>query len=56
MMRVGLIDVDGGGRFPNIVLMKIAAWHKAQGLDIRLMTEEKARMLSQIKMREVHFA
>ena len=30
-MRVGLIDVDGGNRFPNIALMKISAWHKAQG-------------------------
>ena len=33
-MRVGLIDVDGGGRFPNIVLMKMAAWHKAQGHEV----------------------
>ena len=32
-MRVGLIDVDGGNRFPNIALMKISAWHKAQGED-----------------------
>ena len=30
-MRVGLVDVDGTGRFPNIALMKISAWHKAQG-------------------------
>lgn len=29
-MKVGLIDVDGHG-FPNIALMKISAWHKAQG-------------------------
>lgn len=27
-----------------------------QGLDIRLMTEEKAQMLNQIKIREIHFA
>lgn len=27
-----------------------------QGLDIRLMTEEKAEMLKQIKMKEIHFA
>lgn len=27
-----------------------------QGLDIRMMTEEKAQMLSHIKMKEVHFA
>ena len=33
-MRVGLIDVDGGNRFPNIALMKISAWHKAQGDEV----------------------
>lgn len=33
-MRVGLIDVDGGKRFPNIALMKISAWHKAQGDEV----------------------
>lgn len=34
-MRVGLIDVDAVGRgkvtFPNLALMKLSAWHKAQG-------------------------
>lgn len=29
-MRVGLVDVDGHN-FPNLALMKISAWHKAQG-------------------------
>lgn len=29
-LRIGLIDVDGHN-FPNIPLMKISAWHKAQG-------------------------
>ena len=29
-MRIGLIDVDGHN-FPNLPLMKISAWHKAQG-------------------------
>ena len=29
-MRIGLIDVDGSN-FPNLALMKISAWHKAQG-------------------------
>ena len=29
-MRIGLIDVDGKG-FPNLPLMKLYAWHKAQG-------------------------
>lgn len=28
--RIGLIDVDGHN-FPNIPLMKISAWHKANG-------------------------
>lgn len=30
MANIGLIDVDGHN-FPNIPLMKISAWHKAQG-------------------------
>lgn len=29
-MQIGLIDVDGHN-FPNLALMKISAWHKAQG-------------------------
>ena len=29
-MKVGLIDVDGHN-FPNLPLMKLSAWHKAQG-------------------------
>ncbi len=29
-MRIGLVDVDGHG-FPNLALMKLSAWHKAQG-------------------------
>lgn len=29
-MKVGLIDVDGHN-FPNLVLMKLSAWHKKQG-------------------------
>ena len=32
-MQIGLIDVDGHN-FPNIALMKIAGWHKAQGDDV----------------------
>ena len=31
MKRIGLIDVDGTGRFPNIALMKLSAWHKSNG-------------------------
>lgn len=29
-MKVGLIDVDGHN-YPNLALMKLSAWHKAQG-------------------------
>lgn len=34
-MRVGLIDVDRTG-FPNLALMKLSAWHKAQGHETAL--------------------
>ena len=30
-MRIGLIDLDYNGSFPNIPLMKLSAYHKAQG-------------------------
>ena len=29
-MKIGLIDVDGHN-FPNLVLMKLSAYHKAKG-------------------------
>lgn len=29
-MKIGLVDVDGRN-FPNLALMKLSAWHKAQG-------------------------
>lgn len=29
-MKIGLIDVDGHN-YPNLPLMKLSAWHKAQG-------------------------
>ena len=32
-MKVGLIDVDSHN-FPNLALMKIAAWHRAQGDEV----------------------
>jgi len=30
-MRIGLLNVDGHNGYPNYALMKISAWHKAQG-------------------------
>ncbi len=29
-MKIGLVDVDGH-HFPNLALIKLSAWHKAQG-------------------------
>ena len=34
-MKIGLIDVDGHN-YPNLPLMKISAWHKAQGDNVAL--------------------
>ena len=33
MARIGLIDVDSHN-YPNLALMKLSAWHKAQGDDV----------------------
>ncbi len=30
-MKIGLIDVDGHGNFPNLALMRLSAWHKNWG-------------------------
>ena len=34
-MKIGLIDVDGHN-FPNLVLMKLSAWHKLQGDNVEM--------------------
>lgn len=35
MNKIGLIDIDGkGSAFPNLALMKISAYHKAQGDEV----------------------
>jgi len=33
-MKIGLVDVDGHN-YPNLVLMKLSAWHKAKGDTVR---------------------
>lgn len=30
-MTIGLVDVDGHSGFPNLALMRLSTWHKAQG-------------------------
>ena len=34
-MRIGLVDVDGHN-FPNLALMKLSAWHKANGDSVEM--------------------
>jgi hypothetical protein len=36
LTKIGLIDIDS--KIPNLVLMKLSAWHKAQGDDVELTT------------------
>lgn len=38
-MTIGLIDVDGHN-FPNLALMRISAWHKAKGDEVKWWTSE----------------
>ena len=33
-MKIGLIDIDYNGSFPNIPLMKLSAWRKSKGDDV----------------------
>ena len=40
-MEVALIDVDSHN-FPNLVLMKLSAWHKNRGDNVTLMNSEEA--------------
>ena len=35
-MKVGLVDVDSHN-FPNLVLMKLSAWHKSRGDQVELL-------------------
>lgn len=35
-MRIGLVDIDSHN-FPNLVLMKLSAWHKAKGDEVELL-------------------
>ena len=42
-MKVGLVDVDGT-KFPNLVLMKLSAWHKRQGDSVHLLRPDDVLM------------
>ena len=40
-MKIALVDVDSHN-FPNLVLMKLSAWHKNRGDEVTLMSAEEA--------------
>ena len=54
-MKIRLVDVDGwdkkrGKRFPNLALMKISAWYKAQGHNVAWATGYDADLVFASKM------
>ena len=49
-MRIGLIDVDGHN-YPNLVLMKLSAYHKAKGDTVEW--HNPARWYSRVYMSKV---
>ena len=51
-MKIGLIDVDGHN-FPNIPLMKISAWHKAQGDSVEWYEPMSSGHLDKVYMSKV---
>ncbi len=40
-MKIALVDVDSHN-FPNLVLMKLSAWHKNRGDEVILMSADRA--------------
>lgn len=50
-MRIGLIDVDGH-HYPNLVLMKLSAWHKQRGDEVEWWSVE-APMYDKVYMAKV---
>lgn len=42
-MLVGLHDAEGGTKYPNLALMKLSAWHKAQGDSVEWFLPLKAQ-------------
>ena len=52
-MKIGLIDVDGGKKFPNLPLMKLSAWHKAKGDSVEWYDHEKSEHMDIVYMSKV---
>jgi hypothetical protein len=51
-MRVGLIDIDGH-EYPNLPLMKLSAWHKAQGDSVEWYTPMISGHMDRVYMSKV---
>lgn len=51
-MKIGLIDVDGHN-YPNIPLMKISAWHKAQGDSVEWYDPDTSGQMDRVYMSKV---
>jgi len=50
-MKVGLIDIDS--KIPNLALMKLSAWHKAQGDDVEATTPVFAPIYDKVYLSKV---
>lgn len=48
-MKIGLHDSDKTS-FPNLALMKLSAWHKAQGDDVKIYDPLFARLFGIAKI------
>jgi hypothetical protein len=46
-MKIGLLDLDRTG-FPNLALMKLSAWHKAQGHAVELIRGLPERLITTV--------
>ena len=51
-MKIGLVDVDTVN-FPNLPLMKLSAWHKAQGDQVELFHDHSLKEADKIYMSKV---
>lgn len=51
-MKIGLIDVDGHN-FPNIPLMKISAYHKSHGDEVKMVIPIERKHYDRVYMSKV---
>jgi hypothetical protein len=51
--RIGLMDLDRTG-FPNLALMKLSAWHRAQGHEVELIRDDPSPLTVLYRFDKVH--